>query len=115
MDFVVAVIGGDRRFVYFVAQTRTLVASLVFCFRLFPGGTCFRGWDWSTIPFFVIPWSSIISSIWPASGPLRWPGRGWPDMANIVFPRKALVAFGFCAGLLLILGILSWQQALELC
>ena len=38
-------------------------------------------------------------------------GAGMARLADFVIPRKVMAAIGLCAGLLLILGMLSWQRA----
>jgi hypothetical protein len=108
---VSAAAGRDHRPVYFVAQTRVVVSTLVFRLRLFPGGVASGAGIDSTILFFVIPWSLIISSIWPAWGRWRWRERGWSGWRISSFQERPWLQSSLCAGLLLILGILSWQRA----
>ena len=38
--------------------------------------------------FFAIPWSLIISNIWPAWGRWRWRERGWPGWRNSLFQES---------------------------
>jgi tetratricopeptide (TPR) repeat protein len=47
----------------------------------------------------------------PSMGPLSLMGAGMAWLADFVIPKKTWLQSSFCAGLLLILGLLSWQRA----
>ena len=111
MGFVFAAAGCDRPLYHFVAQTRgSLVTRLFFCFRLF-----YRGIAASTgiVDKFVFRFSLVFDHFqYLASiGPLALAGAGLARASDILHSEETMVRNRvLCAGLLLILGTLSWQR-----
>ena len=71
---------------------------------------CFRFWDWSIIIFrysLVFDHYQYLASM----GPLALAGAGMVRLADFVIPGRPWLQSSLCAGLLLILGLLSWQRA----
>ena len=110
VDFVFAAASCDRHFFYFLAQTRALVSRLFFCFRLFHGGLAA---GLGLIDNYIFHYSLVFDHFqYLASiGPLALAGTGLARFRILLFRGRPWLQSGLCAGLLLILGMASWQRA----
>ena len=109
VGFVFAAAGRDRRPVYFVAQTRAWSRSCFFVFAYFLV---------ALLPVLglvdnpIFRYSLVFDHFQylASMGPLALAGAGLARFADFVIPKKPWLQSTLCAGLLLVLGMSSWQR-----